>query len=126
MKEGRRRLRKVIVKLKAYFNCMYIPLEEEDVIHENNCVVFKGLKAEDPIGEICHIGHILFKVLRTNFDVKRIVHKEEQEGGVVMVVEFTETIMATFMLQKAEMVLPTIKTERYVKVVPVRTDSSKN
>lgn len=92
---------------------MYIPLEEELDINEDNCVVFTGLRMEDPIGDVFHIGHVLFKVLRINFEVKRIVFTEEKDEDSLMVVEFTEKIMAIHMLQKAKMVLPAIKTEKY-------------
>ncbi|KAL5273406.1 hypothetical protein ACFFRR_000255 [Megaselia abdita] len=104
--------RRFMQRLKEYFNCIYIPLEED--IFEENCVVFKGLRENDPFGDILHIGYVLFKVLRINFEVKRIVLLEEKDGENKMVIEFTENIMAVHMLQKAEMVLPSIKAERYV------------
>lgn len=99
---------------------MYIPLEEDySNIFEENCVVFKGLRTHDPMGEVSHIAHVLFKVLRINFEVKRVVLTEENAGGVLMVIEFTESVMAEHMLQKAQMVVPTIKTAKYNCLAPL-------
>lgn len=112
----RRNFRRALKKLRSLFNCTYVPLDEDDVCEEN-CVVFKGLGINDPMGEVMHIAHVLFKVLRVTFQVKRVVLVEENDDQVIMIVEFTDILMAKHMLQKAEKVMPSISTERYF--VPV-------
>lgn len=111
----------IVRRLREYLSCVYIPLLEEDLLIDENCVVFKGLRVQDPIGDVLHIGDILFKVSREKFEVKRVVFLEEIAEEVVMVVEFTENIMTQLMLQKAHLVLPTVKTESYDGLISVTT-----
>lgn len=111
--KAKRRFSRILRGIKEYLSCTYTSLLEEDDIIDENCVVFKGLSAPDPIGDIFHIGNVLFKVLRTNFEIKRLVFAEEVAGEVITIVEFTDNIMAENMLRKAHLVLPAVKTERY-------------